>query len=103
MPKEPRIELAALLRKLREELTLALAEGEGEKVRFQLESVELELQVTVGVTGKGEGGIKLWLVEAGGGVEAQREGVQKVKLTLKPATDGAWDGRLAAPRPQRPR
>jgi Trypsin-co-occurring domain 2 len=97
MAEKPGIELAALIRTLREELAEAVAEGEGKGVRFALEDVELELQVTVGRSVEGKAGIKIWLVEAGGGGEASRETVQKIKLTLKPGPP--WSGRLAAKRP----
>ena len=99
MDEASKIELAALIRKLREELAEAVLEGEGEAVRFQLETLELELQVTVGRAAEAKGGIKIWLVEAGTGAEGKRESIQKVKLTLKPAAP--WDATLAAPRPER--
>lgn len=102
MADKPQVELAQLIRTLREELGKAVAEGEGKGIRFQLENVELELQVTVGLAGKGEGKVKVWLVEAGGEAKASRESVQRIKLTLKP-DPSSWDGSLAASVEGRPK
>ncbi|MDZ8138251.1 MAG: trypco2 family protein [Nostoc sp. DedQUE04] len=47
---------------------------------FSVDSVELELQVTLKKEGKG--GVKIYVLELGGG--SSRDDVQKVKLTLSP-------------------
>ncbi|MBW4468955.1 MAG: hypothetical protein KME45_00955 [Stenomitos rutilans HA7619-LM2] len=74
------IGLAELIQQVKQEL-LTPAESEG--VDFPLlavDSVELELQVTVKKEGKG--GVKIYVLEVGGG--GSRDDVQKVKVTLSP-------------------
>jgi hypothetical protein len=77
---ENSIGLADLIEQVKHELTYVdPAQAKAAPV-FWVESVELELQVTVKREGKA--GIKVYVVEAGGGTS--RDEVQKVKVSLTP-------------------
>ncbi|MDH6214841.1 trypco2 family protein [Streptomyces pseudovenezuelae] len=86
------IELAELVRELRQELNAALADGAPGPVRFELGPVEIEATVAVGRRGGAGGKVRFWVVEAG--VDGQQETSQthRVHLTLHPkliAPDGS--------------
>lgn len=78
------IALAEMIEALRHELETAQIQGAGRTVAFGVEKVDLELKVTVSRKGKGEGGIKFWVVSAGGGIAAGRETAHTFKVTLSP-------------------
>ncbi|MCC5646212.1 hypothetical protein LC607_25450 [Nostoc sp. CHAB 5824] len=84
MSNENPIGLTELIQKVKKEL-LAAAITTSHNLEesiplFSVDSVELELQVTVKKDVKG--GVKVYVLEAGGG--ASRDDVQKVKVTLSP-------------------
>jgi hypothetical protein len=76
------IPLAEMIQNLRQELICAQVQAEDQRIRFELEKVELELKVVVARTGKGQGGIKFWVVSAGGEYEKKSETSHTIKLTL---------------------
>lgn len=78
------IELASLVRQLREELAEAVADGESERLRFEVGPLELTLTVTVGREAAPGAKIRFWVVEAGADVRISRESVQEIKLVLTP-------------------
>lgn len=53
-------------------------------LRFRPAPVELTLQVQATTGGKANGGVKWWLVTAGGEVSRQAASTQTLKLTLEP-------------------
>lgn len=78
--KQNLIGLTELIEQVKREL-LATTPGSETDVPFlSVDSVELELQVTVKKEGKG--GVKIYVLELGGG--GGRDDVQKVKVTLSP-------------------
>lgn len=80
MFNENQIGLTQLIEQVKKEL-LATSPGNENDIPFlSVESVELELQVTVKKEGKG--GIKIYVIELGGG--NSQDDVQKVKVTLSP-------------------
>ncbi|MGV9250127.1 trypco2 family protein [Streptomyces sp. NPDC003697] len=86
------VELAELIRDLRQELTEALTGGPSGPLRFELGPVEIEATVAVGRKGGAGGKVRFWVVEANadGQVEASR--THRITLTLQPklvAPDGA--------------
>ncbi|KAB8320492.1 hypothetical protein SD81_002540 [Tolypothrix campylonemoides VB511288] len=85
MPDENLIGLAELIEQVKRELLSTYLSNETSSNKtdvpfFSVDSVELELQVTVKKEGKG--GVKIYVLEVGGG--ASRDDVQKVKVTLSP-------------------
>jgi hypothetical protein len=94
------LELAAVLRQLRAELSEALEDAEGERLRFELGPVDLSLTVTVGREATPGAKIRFWVVEAGADARISRESVQEMRLVLTPrdmqAPPGP-DGKPVAP------
>ncbi|MBV7698253.1 trypco2 family protein [Streptomyces sp. TRM70350] len=85
------VELAEMIRELRQELNSALAGGGGGPVRFELGPVEIEATVAVGRTGGAGGKVRFWVVEAGGEAQVESSRTHRICLTLHPklvAPDG---------------
>jgi Trypsin-co-occurring domain 2 len=80
--------LSSALDGLREELDSAWEKGAGKAVRFRVSSVTLTLEAVARRDVEGNGKIRWWLVEAGGGVTAGKEATQTLVLTLRP---GVYD------------
>lgn len=80
MSEENSIGLAELIEHIKQELLSTKAEGEKPIPLFSVDQVNLELQVTARKEGKA--GIKVYVVELGGG--GSRDDVQKVTVTLTP-------------------
>ncbi|NET16266.1 MAG: hypothetical protein F6K08_27300 [Okeania sp. SIO1H6] len=80
MSNESSIGLAELIQQVKQELLTQAPDSETDIPIFAVDSVELELQVTVKKEGKG--GIKIYVLELGGG--SSRDDVQKVKVKLSP-------------------
>ena len=59
------IELAEVIRGLREELQRAIAAGEGEALRFELGPIELEVSVAVQASAQAGAKVRFWVVELG--------------------------------------
>jgi hypothetical protein len=74
------IGLADLIEQVKQDLQSSALDRASEVPLFGVDSVELELQVTV--KNEGKAGIKLYVVELGGG--GSRDDVQKVKVSLSP-------------------
>jgi hypothetical protein len=94
------VELAAVIRQLREELNEALGDAEGQRLRFELGPVELSLTVTVGREATPGAKVRFWVVEAGVDTTVSREAVQEIKLVLTPrdtAVPPGPDGKAASP------
>ncbi|MEO8938645.1 MAG: trypco2 family protein [Burkholderiaceae bacterium] len=82
------IALSEAIQNLRSELTLAMKAGAGEALQFQLGPIEMELEVAVEKESEGKGGIKWWIIEAGGGTRQTAGSTHKIKLTLEPKARG---------------
>lgn len=74
------IGLADLIEQLKQDLQSTALDRDAAVPLFGVDVVELELQVTV--KNEGKAGIKLYVVDVGGG--ASRDDVQKVKVSLSP-------------------
>lgn len=74
------VPLADAIAGLRSQLIEAMDRGGGSKVAFLVAPIELTLQAQI--TAGGHGGVKWWVVEAGG--KAERVATQTIKLTLDP-------------------
>ena len=82
----PNITLADAIQNLRSELSRAMEAGATEALRFRLGPIEMELEIEVGREAEGKGGIKWWLIEAGGGTKQSSSSTHKIKLRLDPLT-----------------
>jgi hypothetical protein len=93
------LDLASVVRQLRQELNEALADSEGERLRFELGPVELALTVTVGREATPGAKIRFWVVEAGADAKISRESLQEIKLVLTPRDTKAPLGPGGKPTP----
>jgi hypothetical protein len=84
MENSDNLQLAEMIQVLRSELEKAQTQSEGAGIVFRTEKVELELKVAVTGTIKGEGGVKFWVINAGGGLEKSNAATHTFKLTLTP-------------------
>jgi hypothetical protein len=80
------VPLSGAIRKLRAELLESMQEAEGEELRFALGDIDLELQLEVSQEGKGDAGIRFWLVSLGGSVSDSHTTTHTVRLKLTPET-----------------
>lgn len=78
------LQLAEMIQVLRSELEKAQTQSEGAGIVFRTEKVELELKVAVTGTINGKGGVKFWVINAGGGLEKSNAATHTFKLTLTP-------------------
>ncbi|MGW3950817.1 trypco2 family protein [Streptomyces sp. NPDC004752] len=85
------IELASVIRDLREELQQAIVAAEGETLRFELGTMELELSVALERTGHAGAKVRFWVVESGADATMNTTSTQLVKLTLQPTLQGSPD------------
>ncbi|RUT00803.1 hypothetical protein DSM106972_072120 [Dulcicalothrix desertica PCC 7102] len=85
MPEENRVELAELIEQVKQELLSTYPSDKSNTPFLSVDSIELELQVTVKKEAKG--GVKINVLQFGGGELSgggSRDDVQKVKVTLSP-------------------
>ena len=90
---ENRIQLAEMIQLLRNELKRAQDLSESEDLQFIMEQVELELQIALESSKSAEGGVKFWVINAGGAFEKSGAITHTFKITMKPFT-GDDDGPL---------
>ncbi|NOS88263.1 MAG: hypothetical protein HOP34_06935 [Methylococcaceae bacterium] len=82
------LELAEVIKALRQELIAAQQEGDNKDVRFKVNNVEVELETVVTKEGDGKLAIKFWVVEANAGGKYEHAAKQKIKLSLTPNYKG---------------
>jgi hypothetical protein len=85
------IELADVIRQLRQELDRARLAADGEDLRFELGPIELEVTVELQAVGGAEGKIRFWVVELGADGRATSTSAQRIKLTLNPTAGRLLD------------
>jgi hypothetical protein len=78
------VELAEVIRSLREELQLAIGAAEHEALRFELGPVELEASVAIAAGAQAGAKMRFWVVEAGTKGSLERSATQRITLTLIP-------------------
>jgi hypothetical protein len=78
------VPLAEAISALREELWRACWDGQANRLKFKPAPVELTLQVAITTDRKAKGGVKWYVIEAGGELSRQAVTTQTVKLTLEP-------------------
>jgi hypothetical protein len=77
-----RIGLAEAVAALRAELAAAVAEGADQEIQFPVGPVQLEFHVGVTKTGDVKGGLRIWVLELGGGASRASETIHKLTVTL---------------------
>ncbi|SHN36222.1 trypco2 family protein [Actinacidiphila paucisporea] len=82
------IELASVIKDLREELQRAIEAGKGEELRFELGPIELEVSVVVDRSDGGHGKVRFWVVDLGGEHKKDTSNNQRIKLSLTPQLAG---------------
>jgi hypothetical protein len=83
------IELASVIRDLRDELEQAITSAEGETLRFELGPIELELSVALERTGHAGAKVRFWVVESGVDAAEGTVSTQRINLTLQPTLTGS--------------
>ncbi|MGW2112355.1 trypco2 family protein [Streptomyces sp. NPDC001948] len=87
MPVEPmEIELAAVIKALRQQLTQSVKDGEDEEIRFRVEKVSLEAQIAVTKEAGGGVGIKVLGFSADGKAAKSTVSTQTLSLELTAVT-----------------
>ena len=86
-----KLELAEVIKALRNELYKAKQAGAGETIRFNVDSVDVEFETAVEYVGTAEAGgkIKFYVfdVDAKGSAEYKNATTHKIKLSLKPVDE----------------
>jgi hypothetical protein len=90
------IELASVIRDLREELERAIAAGRDEQLRFELGPIELEVAVVVKQSNGNNGKVSFWVVGAGGDRTNESATTQRIKLTLTPRLGAGTENPLVS-------
>ncbi|MDQ5770736.1 trypco2 family protein [Thiothrix subterranea] len=89
-----KLELAEVMKALREEIKLAEWAGQGHDLKFNLNNIEVEFQTVVEKEGGLEGGgkIKFWVldIDAKASGKYKKSATQKIRLSLTP--DAGVDG-----------
>ncbi|MGY5129458.1 trypco2 family protein [Streptomyces nigrescens] len=83
------IELASVIRDLREELGRAIVSAEGEALRFELGPIELEVSVALERTGHAGAKVRFWVVETGADAAVGATSTQRIQLVLQPTLRGS--------------
>lgn len=95
-----KIELADAIGEVRRNLIRAQAAGEGESLRFRVAAVDLELQVKITEDDKIKGGIKAWVLDAGGEHAASEGITHTVKIKLEPVTGTGEEFKVSGKKPK---
>ncbi|MFE2937299.1 trypco2 family protein [Streptomyces sp. NPDC059278] len=83
------IELATVIRDLREELERAVVAAEGEALRFELGAIELEMSIALERSGRAGAKVRFWVVETTAEAAAGTTSTQRIKLELQPNLAGS--------------
>ncbi len=90
------IELATVIRDLREELEQAVVAAEGERLRFELGTIELEVSVALERTGNAGAKVRFWVVESGANAAVNSTSTQRITVALKPTLTGSGNSPLVS-------
>jgi Trypsin-co-occurring domain 2 len=85
------IELADMLVGLRKELVKAQVQASKEPLKFRLDDIEVELKMGITKKDAVKGGLKFWVIDAGGEVSNEDQQLQTLRLKLTPITVGGED------------
>ncbi|MEU9833852.1 trypco2 family protein [Streptosporangium sp. NPDC048047] len=82
------LELSAVIKELRAELTKSMESAGGERLRFGVGPIELEMTMAVTHEAALNGKVRFWVVETGADAKAVDVQTHRVKLTLTPESEG---------------
>jgi len=94
-----KLELAEVMKALREEIKQAEWAAQGHDLKFNLNNIEVEFQTVVEKEGGLEGGIKFWVLEAKASGKYKNAVTQKIKLTLAPEKEQGGTVKLSPRKP----
>lgn len=94
-----KLELAEVMKALREEIKLAEWAAQGHDLTFNLNNIEVEFQTVVEKEGGLEGGIKFWVLEGKVSGKYKHAVTQKIKLTLTPEKERGGTVKLSPLKP----
>lgn len=77
------LELAEVIKALRENLIEAQSQGEGQNIRFNVTNVDVELQTVIEKEAGGGAKVKFWVVEANANGKYKDSTTHKIKLSLQ--------------------
>ncbi|WTW97917.1 hypothetical protein OG216_33300 [Streptomycetaceae bacterium NBC_01309] len=78
------VELAEMIKQLRDELTTAMTQSAGARLRFELGPVEIEASFVVRRGTGGDARLRFLVLDAGANGSVSREETQRITLTLQP-------------------
>jgi hypothetical protein len=85
-----KIGLAEVILALRQELNASMAAAEGSDLKFKLGDVSIELELSVERSASGNGGLRFWVINAGGEYTRAQGNTHRITVPLTPLTaDGA--------------
>lgn len=87
------IELADAVEAIRQGLITGAARGAGQAVRFEVGEIHMEFTVALERVRTGHGGVKAWVIEAGGDTARTTGRTHTVSFTLRPK-DAATGGHV---------
>jgi hypothetical protein len=89
------LQLSQMISALRDEIEQAQRNAAGESLRFLIAGLEIEATVQVSKEWDGKGGVKFWIIEAGGGRSSGNSTTQRIKLDLTVPDGGFIKGKKA--------
>jgi hypothetical protein len=82
------MELSEAVEAVRSALMLGAARGAGQGVRFEVGEIRMDFTVELQRTSAGRGGVKAWVVEAGGERSRAATRTHTVSMSLRPVDAG---------------
>uniref|UniRef100_A0AAU2VSF5 Trypsin-co-occurring domain-containing protein n=1 Tax=Streptomyces sp. NBC_00008 TaxID=2903610 RepID=A0AAU2VSF5_9ACTN len=83
------IELAHVIKDLREELERATGAAQGAALKFELGTIELEVSVALERSGNTGAKVRFWVMESGAEAAVAHTRTQRLTLSLKPTIAGS--------------
>src|SRR3954462_4508830 len=83
----PGLELAALIDAVRSEMQTAAARGRGQALQFEVQEVNLDVEVTATVAKEASGGIKIWVLTAGGKASKADAATHRINVRMTAIDD----------------
>lgn len=90
------IELATVIRDLRQELERAVVAAKGEVLRFELGTIELEVSVALERTAQAGAKVRFLVVESGADAAVRAASTQRITLALQPTLTGSGNSPLVS-------
>jgi hypothetical protein len=82
--RHSKVGLADAVDALRAELSEAMARARDQDIQFPVGEIQVEFHIGVTREAEGKAGLKVWVLELGGGGSYTRESVQTIVVSLEP-------------------